>query len=171
MRLGIITICGMVVLSISTVSAQEAGLPWEAFIHADAAALESFEGMDDSTVGVLVGTALDTLYAMGAEDIVFCSLMRIEAPLGGWLLDGLFDLEKQDARYGTFRVGVSDSARVFAVMARGSVEDGGTVWLPAPGPDCMVPEGEVAPEGLLAYEFLLEREDFEDLEERFGRPE
>jgi len=171
MRLVRPAICATVLLPAAMASAQRAGLPWEAFIHPDAAAAESFESLPGSTAAVVVGTALDTLYAMGAENIVFCGLMRIEAPLGGWLADGLFDLEREAARYGTFRVGVSDSARVFAVVARGSEEDGGTVWLPAPGPDCVVPEGEAAPEGLLTYEFLLEREEFEGLEERFGRPD
>lgn len=167
MRPLIVSICAAALLSLPMASAQESGLPWEAFVHPEAMAAGSFDALPGSTAAVLVGTSLDTLYSMGAEDIVFCDLMRIEAPLGGWLADGLFYLEKEAARYGTFRVGVSDSARVFAVMARGSEEDGGTVWLPAPGPDCVVPEGEAAPEGLLTYEFLLEREEFEDLEERF----
>ncbi|MFO7949010.1 MAG: hypothetical protein R6U36_01430 [Candidatus Fermentibacteraceae bacterium] len=167
MRPVIITVCAAALLLLPMASAQESGLPWEAFVHPEAMAAGSFDALPGSTAAVLVGTALDTLYAMGAEDIVFCGLMRIEAPLGGWLADGLFDLERGGARYGTFRVGVSDSGSVFALMARGSEEDGGTVWLPAPGPDCVVPEGEAAPEGLLTYEFLLEREEFEDLDERF----
>ena len=171
MRPVIVIVCAVAFLSSSMASAQESGLPWEAFVHPEAMAAGSFDALPGSTAAVVVGTALDTLYAMGAENIVFCGLMRIEAPLGGWLADGLFDLEREAARYGTFRVGVSDSARVFAVVARGSEEDGGTVWLPPPGPDCVVPEGEAAPEGLLTYEFLLEREEFEGLEERFGRPD
>lgn len=166
MRLMMVSICAAVLLAAATASA-EAGLPWDAFVHPDTTALESFEALSESTAAVLVGTALDTLYAMGGDDIRFCDLMRIEAPLGGWLLDGLFRLEAEGAEYGAFRVGVSDSAGVFAVIALGRREDGGTAWLPAPGPDCVVPEGEAAPEGLLTYEFLLEREEFEDLEERF----
>lgn len=167
MRLVRLAICATVLLPAAMASAQRTGLPWEAFVHPEAMAAGNFDALPGSTAAVLVGTALDTLYAMGAEDIVFCGLMRIEAPLGGWLTDGLFDLEEGGARYGTFRVGVSDSGRVFAVMARGRGADGAAAWLPPPGPDCVVPEGEAAPEGLLTYEFLLEREEFEGLEERF----
>lgn len=154
-------------LVLAVLEAPSSGLPWDAFVHPDSAALESFETLPGSTAAVLVGTALDTLYAMGGDDIRFCDLMRIEAPLGGWLLDGLFDLQKEGNHYGTFRVGVSDRADVFAVIARGGGEDGTAAWLPPPGPDCGVPEGEAVPEGLLTYEFLLRRDEFEGLGERF----
>lgn len=164
-------ICAALLLSTAMAYARQAGLPWEAFVCPHPAAEESFKVVDDSTAGVLLGAALDTLYAMGAEGIVFCDLMRIEAPLGGWLLDGLFDLQREGNHYDTFRVGVSDRAGVFAVIARGRGEDGAAAWLPPPGPDCVVPEGEAAPEGLLTYEFLLQREEFEELKERFGGAE
>ncbi len=115
---------------------------------------------------------LDHLEEIGAEDVLLCEAQRIEAPLGGWLMSGLFRWEHDDAGYSTFLVGIEESRpdEPFVLLARGVDETGLVRWYPPPGPGYVAPEGEAVPEEMLDYEFLLDREAFESLEESYPRP-
>lgn len=132
------------------------------------------ESIFDSAEGeAMLITALDTLRSMEAGSIYFCRIHRIEAPLGGYLLDGLFNLTEGGREYTTFRIGVRDTGGVFAFFARGVTESDSVIWLPSVGPDWYHGSGEAPPEGAENYEFLLgeiERERFESLENRFQMP-
>ncbi|MBD3278254.1 MAG: hypothetical protein GF388_08140 [Candidatus Aegiribacteria sp.] len=129
---------------------------------------------DSAETEAMLETALDTLWSMDAESVFFCSFYRIEAPLGGYLLDGLFSLKAGDREYRTFRIGVGDSGGVFTFFARGTTESDSVIWLPEAGPDWYDGSNVPPPEGALNYEFLflgnMGREHFESLEDRFKIP-
>lgn len=117
-----------------------------------------------------LAAAIDRLEEAGGEDILVCSIMRIEAPLAGYLIDGLWRASIQGEDYGTFRVGVEDGGTPFVLIARGVDAEGNIHWYPPPGPDWR-PGGNCAtPDSFLDYEFLLGREAFEEIEELYPRP-
>jgi len=121
--------------------------------------------------------ALLRLQARGVKDIVICETFWITAPLSGYLVDAKGKAIINGKDYSLFRVGVKDglekskekssAGEEFVFIARGDNKAGEAVWYPSPGPDYRLGEGEAVPEGMLAYEFLLNRDKFESLESRF----
>jgi hypothetical protein len=120
-----------------------------------------------------IEAAIDRLTEMGSENILFCRCQRIEAPLGGYLIDGLFNLEIESEYYSTFRIGIEDGEPVpfFVFIARGMDNNSNVIWHPEPGPDYVPEENHVVPEGFFTYEFLIDRNEFENLESEFPRTE
>lgn len=121
--------------------------------------------------------AVSHLRAKDVKDIVICEVFWIAAPLGGYLVDakGRANIDGND--FSSFRVGIRDGSdyksgnysagEEFVFIARGENKSGQAVWYPSPGPDYKLGEGEAVTEGMLAYEFLLKRKDFESLRLRF----
>lgn len=141
----------------------------EEYIHPDSDLRDPASGMPDSTTSVVVVSAADHLPGIEGGDVLVCRMTRIEAPLGGWLIDGLADIEIDGISYETFRIGIDDSGEVFTLIAR-CVDSSGVVrWFPAMGPDYRPGEDEPFPEDLLEFEFLIDRDDFEKLELEFPR--
>jgi len=104
---------------------------------------------------------------MGADDILICRAAWIAAPLGGYLIDGLFTLSIEGNDYSTFRIGIRDGTEdcseddPFVFIARNEA-DGEVLWFPEPGPD--IPCGPGREDSVpLEYEYLIGREDFENL--------
>ena len=143
------------------------------FIHPDCGIMESLMNTNNEYFDDAIEAALDRLTEMGSENIIVCSCQRIEAPLGGYLIDGLFNLEIESENFSTFRIGIEDGEPVpfFAFIARGTDHNGDVRWHPAPGPDYMPEENQVTPESFFTYEFLIDRDEFENLENGFPRPE
>jgi hypothetical protein len=116
--------------------------------------------------------AAGALVHEGASEITVCRTSWIAAPLGGYLVDGLLALSTDSAEYTSFRVGVRDGSEgnpgeIFVTLLKGETPEGEVAWYPSPGPDYIPAEGDVAPDRLLDYEFLLDREIFESLESDF----
>ena len=120
--------------------------------------------------------AVQHLIERGAKDIVICEVRWIAAPLGGYLVDAQGMLNMNDCVYHLFRVGIRDgtdeadgtdtAGEEFVFIALGKNSAGETDWFPPPGPDWRPSPGEAA-DNLLPYEFLLEREQFESLSDRY----
>jgi hypothetical protein len=113
---------------------------------------------------------------MGARNVVFCRTTWIVAPLGGYLVDGLCEIDIEGTHYTSFRIGIGDGSEgnpeedKFTFIAHGTADGNGNIhWHPEPGPDFQPDEDEIIPESCLNYEFLLNREDFENLEIDFPR--
>lgn len=114
----------------------------------------------------------------GAADVLICESRWIAAPLSGYLVDGLGRLALDGREYTAFRVGVRDGGEAgsgaeagseFAFIAFGRDADGRPVWYPEPGPDVHPGPDQACPEGLLSFEFLMNRPEFEGLSARYGR--
>lgn len=106
----------------------------------------------------------------GVEDIQICEVMRIEAPLSGYLVDatGLWYSVNGDV-FDVFRTGILDGqdypeerGEEFVFLAAGIREDGEVSLFPA----ALVTEDSVA-QFVLAHEFLLNRDEFFSLPERY----
>ncbi len=122
-------------------------------------------------------SAVRHLQARGVKDVVICEMLWIAAPLGGYLVDvkGRATINGND--FSSFRVGIRDGSdykngkysagEEFVFIARGEDKSGQSLWYPSPGPDYELAEGGDVTEGMLAYEFLLKRKDFESLGLRF----
>ena len=113
---------------------------------------------------------------MGADNVVFCRTTWIAAPLGGYLVDGLCEIEIEGTHYTSFRIGIRDGSEgspeesKFVFIACGTADGNGSIlWYPEPGPDFQPEENEIIPESYFNYEFLLNRENFENLESYFSR--
>lgn len=113
---------------------------------------------------------------MGANNVVFCRTTWIMAPLGGYLIDGLCEIDIEGTHYTSFRIGIGDGSEgnpdesMFTFIAHGTTDENENVfWYPEPGPDFQPGENEMYPETFFKYEFLLNREDFENLENDFPR--
>ena len=147
--------------------------PLEDFIHPDTEIISLTIQLDDDRLISALYQAFNNLTALGGESILVCKFHRIEAPLGGYLFDGLINLEIEGANYTTFRIGIEDgeSNHFFALIARGMDSNSNVIWYPAPGPDYVPEINQVTPEDFLTYEFLINRDGFENLENEFLRPE
>lgn len=116
------------------------------------------------------------LSLMGADNVVFCRTTWIVAPLGGYLVDGLCEINIEGTHYTSFRIGIRDGSEgdpeedTFTFIAHYTTDGNGNIhWHPEPGPDFQPDEDEIIPESYFNYEFLLNREDFENLESDFPR--
>jgi len=120
--------------------------------------------------------AIQYLESKSVKEIKICETRWIVAPLGGFLIDGLGNFSIEGKEYSTFRIGIRDGSEgnageVFAFIARGEGEKGNVIWYPEPGPDFQPAKGEAFPEELIVYEFLVDRERFESLSDRFTQEE
>ncbi|MCJ7586562.1 MAG: hypothetical protein MUQ00_01455 [Candidatus Aminicenantes bacterium] len=124
--------------------------------------------------------AVAHLRKRGVKDIVICESHWIAAATSGYLVDGLGRLTIGGRVFTTFRVGVRDglearhgadydAGREFVFIAHGCDSSGHAVWHPEPGPDFVLGPDQTVPEGLLSFEFLLHRPEFESLSVRYGR--
>lgn len=107
--------------------------------------------------------AINHLKMRGAEEIKICEVGWIVAPLGGFLIDGKFELIEVPKRYSIFHIGIRDGSEgnagaEFVFVAKGVDEEGRVAWYPPPGPD--------SPDRDLDYEFL-DRKSFESIPDRF----
>jgi len=144
---------------------------WRDIVYPQDRLMQSISEMPDIVKDQVIFEAAYELADMGALDVLICGISRIEAPVGGWLLEGLAELEIEEVAYSTFIIGIEDSGEVFAFIARGLDADDLTCWFPTIGPDHTPAEGEPFPDELLEFEFLLDREGFETLIDVFPRPE
>jgi hypothetical protein len=120
--------------------------------------------------------ALQRLTERGISEIVICEIRWIAAPLAGYLIDAQGMLGLNGLTHTTFRVGIRDgtdeaegrhtAGDEFVFIARAEDSAGNALWHPSPGPDWQ-PSPEDTYDDLLPYEFLLEREQFESLENRY----
>jgi hypothetical protein len=123
------------------------------------------------------GFAIEHFETKGIRDIVICEVHWIAAPLSGYLVDGKGTLTIDHEEYTIFRIGITDgfdqdveanpAGEEFVFMAFGKTPEGTGVWYPRPGPDDLSTNGEAIPESFFIYEFLLQRERFETLSERY----
>jgi hypothetical protein len=121
--------------------------------------------------------AVRHLKAKGVTDIKICEVNWIAAPLGGYLVDAKGNATIKGKHYSLFRVGVRDGTdekagkllggELFVFIALGKDRKGRQHWYPSPGPDYSLRQGEDVTEGMLAYEFLLDRDRFETLGRRY----
>jgi hypothetical protein len=126
--------------------------------------------------------AVQNLQERKVKDILVCESRWIAAPLGGYLVDCQGRMSIGGKRFTVFRVGIMDgtdsrhgmqyrAGTEFVFIALGRNAQGKNVWFPDPGPDYVPGPGEETTRGMLAYEFLLRREDFETLARRYRRTE
>ena len=121
--------------------------------------------------------AVKHLKARGVADIRICEASWIAAPLSGYLVDAKGRAIIHEVSYSQFRVGIRDgleekdgklsAGEVFVFIALGKEKSGRLVWYPSSGPDYRLAQGETFTEEMLAYEFLLYREQFESLTARY----
>ena len=144
-----------------------------AFIYPDEEIIQLIIQIDDERLDEALFTALESLTEMGVANIIICEFQRIEAPLGGYLIDGLCDLVIDGDNFSTFRIGIEDDAEdePFVFIARGTDDNDAVIWFPEPGPDYVPDANQVMPETFLAYEFLIGRYEFENLENEYPHPE
>ncbi|MCK5132279.1 MAG: hypothetical protein KAR40_09040 [Candidatus Sabulitectum sp.] len=104
----------------------------------------------------------------GVEDIRICEVMRMEAPVSGYLVDatGVWKFQIGDAP-GVFRIGILDGqnypeerGKEFVFLAACPDANGGMLLYPEPA----AAEDSVF---VYAHEFLLNRNDFFTLPERY----
>jgi hypothetical protein len=121
--------------------------------------------------------AVRELQKMNVEDIIICEVYWIAAPLGGYLVDSKGKACINGKLYTIFHVGIRDGSDLidgkylagekFVFIASGK-DESGRYWYPAPGPDYnLVERDSITTDGMLQYEFLLYRENFENLENRY----
>lgn len=143
------------------------------FIYPDNEITESILQIDDEHLDAALYAAFERLTEMGGDSILVCRFQRIEAPLGGYLVDGLCHLNIDGNNYSTFRIGIEDGVedKHFIFIAMGTDENDAIIWYPEPGPDYIPNSNQIIPESFLTYEFLMNRNEFENLENEFPRPD
>lgn len=130
---------------------------------------------------VAAAFAVHHLRQKGVAQILVCEVQWIAGAVSGYLVDALGSASIDGARFSVFRVGIRDgdeqrhgteyqAGSPFVFIALGWGEAGKPLWYPPPGPDAHFAAGDVIPEGALAYEYLLERSEFESLPQRYPRP-
>ena len=110
--------------------------------------------------------AIVHLSQKGVENIQICEVMRIEAPLSGYLVDSRGVWDSGDGQVMTiFRTGILDGSEYehelgeqFVFLAGGFGEDGSII---------LFPEAFPHEDFVYEYEFLLDSERFFELPERF----
>ncbi|MBN2609485.1 MAG: hypothetical protein JXA64_10265 [Candidatus Fermentibacteraceae bacterium] len=161
------------VLSLTAAGEVVSPPPLDSFIYPGEEVVQFLVQLDDQRLETSMYAALEELMDLGGENILFCRIQRIEAPLAGYLFDGLWNAEIEGEDFTTFRIGIEDGSGdgSFVLLARGVDESGGVHWYPPPGPDFRPTGNMPMPESLLDYEFLLDRGEFEILEEHYPRPD
>lgn len=145
--------------------------PLEYYIYPGEEVVQLLLALGDEDLENSLLSAVDHLLEQGGEDILICCMQRIEAPLAGYLIDGLWNAEIDGTEFTTFRIGIRDTGVPFVLIGRGVDSNGRVHWYPPPGPDYRQSGNEPVPERQLDYEYLIGREAFEMLEEHYSRPE
>ena len=111
------------------------------------------------------------------KDIQICVVSWIAAPVSGYLIDAKGTWKHKDQKFSVFRIGIRDGSEErknklfageeFVFIALGEDKSGEKIWYPPPGPDYEIKENKVVPEAYYFYEFLLERQDLENLDLQF----
>lgn len=122
--------------------------------------------------------AIERLQARSVRRIQICEVLWIAAPLGGYLVDlkGRWTFDGEE--FSLFRIGIRDGSEAsggphlaagieFVFIAKGKTASGESRWFPRPGPDYRITGDETWPESFFAWEFLLNREKFETLGDRY----
>jgi hypothetical protein len=121
------------------------------------------------------------LQRMGVGNIVICESRWIAAAISGYLIDALGKCTIEGRQYSVFRIGIRDGQEArhgaeynagtqFVFIAMGWDSLGKEIWYPRCGPDFHPSADKNIPPGALNYEFLLHRNEFESLPERFKNP-
>lgn len=147
-------------------------IPWVAssaldyHLHPDSG-IESSLSPDVFNGSAACFAALYRLYESGAENVVICSVSRIEAPLSGYLVDATGNLAIEGMNYSVFRLGIRDgeedtewASTEFVFLAAG-FSDSGEAYIYPP----FDPEGNF----IWEHEFLLDTLEFLSVPERFPR--
>ncbi|MGD2084588.1 MAG: hypothetical protein PVH61_00240 [Candidatus Aminicenantes bacterium] len=122
--------------------------------------------------------AVQRLKEKGITKILVCESHWITAPISGYLVDCQGKMTIKNKDFTVFRIGIRDGLEAhhgkkyqagteFVFIALGWDQTGEPVWYPEPGPDYQLKEGEIFPEELLSYEFLVRRDKFESLPTRY----
>lgn len=121
------------------------------------------------------------LRQMGVGNILICESHWIAAPLSGYLVDALGNCTLEGKNFLVFRIGIRDGGEAihgkeysagvqFVFIALGWDSLGKQIWYPQPGPDYHLSVNKDVPQGALSYEFLLRRDEFENLPIRYKSP-
>ena len=121
--------------------------------------------------------AFELLTNRGVVNPIICEATWIAAPLTGYLVDALGSWDSDGKSYSILRVGVHDglgaeysdrnsAGNEFIFLALGRDSAGNSIWYPPPGPDHQLREDETY-DMMLPYEFLLNRERLESLQQRY----
>jgi len=124
------------------------------------------------------GFAVSHLKRMGVKDIVICESHWIAAAISGYLVDSQGRLTIGNKHFSVFRIGIRDGSEKhhgeeykegtkFVFIALGWDNTGKPLWYPDPGPDYKLAKDEGVTEGMLSYEYLLYRKEFESLPVRY----
>lgn len=122
--------------------------------------------------------AVQHLKRIGVQDIVVCESHWIAAAVSGYLVDSQGRLTIGNKHFSVFRIGIRDGLEKhhgkeyqegtkFVFIALGWDSMGRPFWHPDPGPDYELAKDEGVTEGMLSYEYLLHRKEFESLPVRY----
>ncbi len=111
-------------------------------------------------------SAVFQLGSKGIEEIQICEVMRIEAPLSGYLVDATGYLEADDSTaYNVFRIGIlsgEENGGEFVFLAGGLTEQGESILLPP-----MEYQEDSISVFVCEHEFLFDADAFLTLQDRF----
>lgn len=135
-------------------------------------------GTKPITPRAAAGFAVYHLKRIGVKDIVVCESHWIAASISGYLVDSQGSLTIGDKHFSVFRIGIRDGLEKhhgedykegtkFVFIALGWGNTGKPLWYPDPGPDYKLAKDEGVTEGMLSYEYLLYRKEFESLPVRY----
>lgn len=131
---------------------------------------------------VAAAFAVFHLQQMGVKNITICESHWIAAAISGYLVDALGICTIEGKHYSVFRIGIRDgeeskhgaeynAGTQFVFIAMGWDSLGKQIWYPQCGPDYYLSANKDVPQGALSYEFLLRRDEFENLPMRYKSPE
>jgi hypothetical protein len=122
--------------------------------------------------------AVQRLQERGVSHLCICEAQWIAAAVSGYLVDALGTWQSAGKSYHVFRIGIRDgmertngdhgAGEKFVFIALGREPSGKLIWYPGLGPDHR-PTPDEPWDGLLPYEFLLRRADFESLPSRYAQ--
>lgn len=139
-----------------------------------------FEKRGVLTAEQAIDRAVKILRQMDIGHLCICEVTWIAGGVSGYLIDALGDFNFQNNHYTIFRLGITDSPQgtgypgfpegageKFVFIAKGLTPDSRPVWLPGLGPDFQPEPQDAVPEWILSYNYLLNRERFETLGDRY----
>ncbi|MCX6558591.1 MAG: hypothetical protein NTW95_14365 [Candidatus Aminicenantes bacterium] len=171
----------------SSVWAGQEGARNRSFVHPQARIQDypemfkaEFEKKGVLTAAEAIDRAVEIFRKRGVGRLCICEVTWIAGAVSGYLVDAQGDLSFEGGHYSLFRLGITDSPQgtgyagfpgsagaEFVFIAKGRSADGRPLWLPPPGPDTVFTPNMDVSEGMLAYEYLLQRERFETLTDRY----
>ena len=160
-----VNICVVLALRLMDFSPGLCSLILSQYIHPDSQIIAEFEpGVFDEAAACW--SAVFQLGNIGVEKIQICEVMRIEAPLAGYLVDATGSLESDDGNvYNVFRIGIrSEEYRggAFVFLSGGLTEQGESILLPP-----MEYQTDSTLVFVYEHEFLFDEDKFLTLQDRF----